>query len=77
VHWAFTEERRLEHCEQVKTPEDSSFAWPKDGEQVNLPPEQTSDWIDVWGKVKSGNGREGGRFGLEDFMQVKTIHRPQ
>jgi aldehyde dehydrogenase (NAD+) len=29
------------------------------------------------GYNQSGNGREGGRFGLEDFMEVKTIHRPQ
>jgi aldehyde dehydrogenase (NAD+) len=28
------------------------------------------------GYKQSGNGREGGRFGLEDFMEVKTIHRP-
>ncbi|SDP62070.1 aldehyde dehydrogenase (NAD+) [Phyllobacterium sp. YR620] len=28
------------------------------------------------GYKQSGNGREGGRFGLEDFLEVKTIHRP-
>ncbi|WP_027232553.1 aldehyde dehydrogenase family protein [Phyllobacterium sp. UNC302MFCol5.2] len=28
------------------------------------------------GYKQSGNGREGGRFGLEDFFEVKTIHRP-
>jgi aldehyde dehydrogenase (NAD+) len=28
------------------------------------------------GYKQSGNGREGGRFGLEDFMEVKTLHRP-
>ena len=28
------------------------------------------------GYKQSGNGREGGKFGLEDFMEVKTIHRP-
>ena len=27
------------------------------------------------GFKQSGNGREGGRFGLEDFLEVKTIHR--
>ncbi len=29
------------------------------------------------GFKQSGNGREGGMFGLEDFLEVKTIHRPQ
>ncbi|BAI76215.1 aldehyde dehydrogenase (NAD+) (plasmid) [Azospirillum sp. B510] len=28
------------------------------------------------GYKQSGNGREGGRFGLEDFLEVKTLHRP-
>ncbi|WP_276120543.1 aldehyde dehydrogenase family protein [Pararhizobium qamdonense] len=28
------------------------------------------------GYKQSGNGREGGRFGLEDFLEVKTVHRP-
>ena len=28
------------------------------------------------GYKQSGNGREGGKLGLEDFMEVKTIHRP-
>ncbi|MBZ9654703.1 aldehyde dehydrogenase family protein [Phyllobacterium lublinensis] len=28
------------------------------------------------GYKQSGNGREGGRFGLEDFLEIKTIHRP-
>ncbi|WP_288193692.1 aldehyde dehydrogenase family protein [uncultured Phyllobacterium sp.] len=28
------------------------------------------------GYKQSGNGREGGKFGLEDFLEVKTIHRP-
>ncbi len=28
------------------------------------------------GYKQSGNGREGGVFGLEDFLEVKTIHRP-
>ena len=28
------------------------------------------------GYKQSGNGREGGRFGLEDFLEAKTIHRP-
>jgi aldehyde dehydrogenase (NAD+) len=28
------------------------------------------------GYKMSGNGREGGSFGLEDFMEVKTLHRP-
>ncbi|MCP8895208.1 aldehyde dehydrogenase family protein [Shinella daejeonensis] len=28
------------------------------------------------GYRQSGNGREGGIFGLEDFMEVKTVHRP-
>jgi len=28
------------------------------------------------GYKQSGNGREGGKFGLEDFQEVKTIHRP-
>ncbi len=28
------------------------------------------------GYKQSGNGREGGSFGLEDFLEVKTIHRP-
>ena len=28
------------------------------------------------GYKQSGNGREGGMFGLEDFMEVKTLHRP-
>ena len=28
------------------------------------------------GYKQSGNGREGGMFGLEDFLEVKTIHRP-
>ncbi|SIQ78312.1 aldehyde dehydrogenase (NAD+) [Rhizobium sp. RU20A] len=28
------------------------------------------------GYKQSGNGREGGLFGLEDFLEVKTIHRP-
>lgn len=28
------------------------------------------------GFKQSGNGREGGRFGLEDFLEAKTIHRP-
>ena len=27
------------------------------------------------GFKQSGNGREGGRFGLEDFLEIKTIHR--
>ena len=26
---------------------------------------------------QSGNGREGGIFGLEDFLEVKTLHRPE
>jgi aldehyde dehydrogenase (NAD+) len=29
------------------------------------------------GFKQSGNGREGGMFGLEDFLEAKTIHRPQ
>jgi aldehyde dehydrogenase (NAD+) len=29
------------------------------------------------GYKQSGNGREGGQFGLEDFLEVKTIHRPE
>ena len=29
------------------------------------------------GYKQSGNGREGGRFGLEDYQELKTIHRPQ
>jgi aldehyde dehydrogenase (NAD+) len=28
------------------------------------------------GYKMSGNGREGGVFGLEDFMEVKTLHQP-
>ncbi|MHC1548912.1 aldehyde dehydrogenase family protein [Phyllobacterium sp. K27] len=28
------------------------------------------------GYKQSGNGREGGKLGLEDFLEVKTIHRP-
>ncbi len=28
------------------------------------------------GYKQSGNGREGGRFGLEDYQEVKTLHRP-
>ncbi len=28
------------------------------------------------GYKQSGNGREGGRFGLEDFLEVKTVHVP-
>lgn len=28
------------------------------------------------GYKQSGNGREGGMFGLEDFLEVKTLHRP-
>lgn len=28
------------------------------------------------GYKQSGNGREGGMFGLEDFLEIKTIHRP-
>ena len=28
------------------------------------------------GYKQSGNGREGGVFGLEDFMEIKTLHRP-
>lgn len=28
------------------------------------------------GYKQSGNGREGGKFGLEDFLEIKTIHRP-
>ena len=28
------------------------------------------------GYKQSGNGREGGLFGLEDFMEIKMIHRP-
>lgn len=28
------------------------------------------------GYKQSGNGREGGIFGLEDFLEVKTVHRP-
>ncbi|MBB3967000.1 aldehyde dehydrogenase family protein [Rhizobium metallidurans] len=28
------------------------------------------------GYKQSGNGREGGKFGLEDFQEVKTVHRP-
>ena len=28
------------------------------------------------GYKQSGNGREGGKPGLEDFLEVKTIHRP-
>ncbi|MCX8280767.1 aldehyde dehydrogenase family protein [Phyllobacterium sp. 0TCS1.6C] len=28
------------------------------------------------GYKQSGNGREGGVFGLEDFLEIKTIHRP-
>ncbi|KXF77024.1 aldehyde dehydrogenase [Paramesorhizobium deserti] len=28
------------------------------------------------GYKQSGNGREGGKFGLEDFLEVKTIHQP-
>jgi aldehyde dehydrogenase (NAD+) len=28
------------------------------------------------GYKMSGNGREGGLFGLEDFMEVKTLHQP-
>jgi aldehyde dehydrogenase (NAD+) len=29
------------------------------------------------GFKQSGNGREGGKFGLEDFLEAKTLHRPQ
>jgi aldehyde dehydrogenase (NAD+) len=29
------------------------------------------------GFKQSGNGREGGMFGLEDFLEAKTIHKPQ
>jgi aldehyde dehydrogenase (NAD+) len=28
------------------------------------------------GYKQSGNGREGGMFGLEDFLEVKTVHVP-
>ena len=28
------------------------------------------------GYKQSGNGREGGAFGLEDFVEIKTVHRP-
>ncbi|MDG4897656.1 aldehyde dehydrogenase family protein [Mesorhizobium sp. WSM4976] len=28
------------------------------------------------GYKQSGNGREGGKFGLEDFQEVKAIHKP-
>lgn len=28
------------------------------------------------GYKQSGNGREGGIFGLEDFLEIKTVHRP-
>ncbi|HXV29899.1 MAG TPA: aldehyde dehydrogenase family protein, partial [Sinorhizobium sp.] len=28
------------------------------------------------GYKQSGNGREGGAFGLEDFLEVKTVHLP-
>lgn len=28
------------------------------------------------GYKQSGNGREGGMFGLEDFLEIKTVHRP-
>jgi aldehyde dehydrogenase (NAD+) len=28
------------------------------------------------GYKQSGNGREGGIFGLEDYLEVKTVHRP-
>ncbi|MBD9375084.1 aldehyde dehydrogenase family protein [Rhizobium sp. ARZ01] len=29
------------------------------------------------GYKQSGNGREGGIFGLEDFLEIKTVHRPE
>ena len=29
------------------------------------------------GYKQSGNGREGGMFGLEDFLEIKTVHRPE
>jgi aldehyde dehydrogenase (NAD+) len=29
------------------------------------------------GYKQSGNGREGGIFGLEDFLEIKTLHRPE
>ncbi|WP_457659433.1 aldehyde dehydrogenase family protein [Sinorhizobium medicae] len=29
------------------------------------------------GYKQSGNGREGGMFGLEDFLEVKTVHLPE
>lgn len=29
------------------------------------------------GYKQSGNGREGGMFGLEDFLEIKTVHRPR
>ncbi|NBD29276.1 MAG: aldehyde dehydrogenase family protein [Alphaproteobacteria bacterium] len=28
------------------------------------------------GYKQSGNGREGGRYGLEDYQELKTLHRP-
>ena len=28
------------------------------------------------GYKQSGNGREGGNLGLEDFLEIKTVHRP-
>jgi aldehyde dehydrogenase (NAD+) len=28
------------------------------------------------GYKQSGNGREGGIFGLEDFLEIKTVHQP-
>lgn len=28
------------------------------------------------GYKQSGNGREGGMFDLDDFLEVKTVHRP-
>ena len=32
------------------------------------------DWASPFGGYKqSGNGREGGRFGLEDFLEIKAV----
>ena len=65
---AYVQSKNLEHARDV--------AGRLRAGQVSINYPEWDTFAPFGGYKQSGNGREGGMFGLEDFLEVKTVHLP-